>query len=105
MAIKSGCEGCVVLVVDLNDGEVGVGGQRAGAGMSGQGCDLVFARTKEMGEDVGADLSRALMVLVGDEWKMGCGGVYANEGDFADVRLWLGCGRHCRSSLMLPKLY
>ena len=32
---EGGGEGCVVVVVDLDDGEVGVGGERAGAGMSG----------------------------------------------------------------------
>ena len=62
---EGGGEGCVVVVVDLNDGEVGVGGEGGGAVMSGQGGDLVIARTKEMGEDVGADLSGALMVLMG----------------------------------------
>ena len=62
---EGGGEGCVIIVVNLDDGEVGVGGERAGAGMSGQGGDLVFVRTKEVGEDVGADLSGALMVLVG----------------------------------------
>ena len=65
MAIKSGSEGCVVVVVDFNDGEVGVGGEGGGARMSRQSCDLVFARAEKVGEDVGADLSGALMVLVG----------------------------------------
>ena len=32
---EGGGEGCVVVVVDLNDGEVGVGGKRGSAGMSG----------------------------------------------------------------------
>jgi len=32
---EGGGEGCVVVVVDLDDGEVGVGGKRGSAGMSG----------------------------------------------------------------------
>jgi len=47
----------------------------------------VLARAEEMGEDMGADLSGALVVvLVG--WVDDVEGMvtYADEGDFADVR-------------------
>ena len=65
MVGEGGSEGCVVVVVDLDDSEVKVGGERSGASMSGQGGDLVFACAEEVGEDVGPDFSGALMVLVG----------------------------------------
>lgn len=35
MGGEGGGEGCDVVVVDLADSEVGVGGERGGAGMSG----------------------------------------------------------------------
>ncbi len=56
-------KGIVVVVVDFDDGEVGVVGGKGGiAGMPSQGGDLMLGGTEEVGEDVGADLSGALML-------------------------------------------
>jgi hypothetical protein len=58
-------QGIVVVVVDFDDSEVGVvGGEGGIAGMPSQGCDLMLGGTEEVGEDVGADLSGALMLLL-----------------------------------------
>jgi hypothetical protein len=58
------CQGIVVIVVNFGDGKVVVGGKGGVAREAGQDCDLMLQGTKEVGEDMGADLSGALSILL-----------------------------------------